>query len=144
MAWDRPRSSQVTGRTCQGKLEWEIDPAALQVSARACQRHRKVRGDFLQEDAAALAKEIQAAQGGDECIVLATAEPPCPDYSHIRGADAPGRGGQSGQLLLPFLGGAGVRQAVRHFGGERGDAVRGRRVLVLPSPAIHSGPGRRC
>ena len=59
------------------------------------------RGDFLLDDATAVAKIIKEHGPSGERIVLFVAAPPCPDFSRIL-EDAPGAQGEEGQKFTKY------------------------------------------
>ena len=92
---------QSLGIRIRACLEWEVDPCAVAVASRVCKGLRMKRGDITADDPAQVATIIRDLLHEKPSIVLATAGPPCPDYSKIN-ASAQGREGTSGQLFVRF------------------------------------------
>ena len=75
---------QSLGIKIRACFEWEVDEAAISVSSRVPVQHRIRHGDLTKDDATQLAQELKKLRGSSDCLVLATAGPPCPDYSPIK------------------------------------------------------------
>ena len=81
-------------------LVWETDPECISVA----QHHHPEalrRGDFLQDDAEAIAQLIKDHDPSGSMIILFVAAPPCPDFSRIL-EDAPGAQGEEGQKFTKY------------------------------------------
>ena len=91
----------IGSRRIWHRISWEIDEACVAISS-----HRwpdlEQRGDIFQDDQAALKARIDEIDPNQECTILLTAAPPCPDFSRIR-PDAPGRDGPEGQKFDNML-----------------------------------------
>ena len=97
----------ATARFCLDELDvpvqtaysWEIDPAAQHI----IQTHYPDTiqlGDIHQTNWPQFLQELsQVAQGTN---VLVCAGPPCPDFSRVRGKNAPGKEGPVGKLFVTF------------------------------------------
>ena len=83
-------------------LDWEVDPAALAVSAEAYKGLRFKRGDITQDDPEDISRILQQLLQDHPSRVLVTAGPPCPDFSTIN-ASAQGKDGSSGHLFVVFV-----------------------------------------
>eukprot|EP00913_Durusdinium_trenchii_P007654 g7191.t1 len=83
------------------RISWEIDDACMAISS-----HRwpdlEQRGDIFQDQQDSLRDRIDEIDPNQECTILLTAAPPCPDFSRIR-PDAPGREGPEGQKFDNML-----------------------------------------
>ena len=69
-----------------------------------------MRGSFYDDKFEVIVRHVSvglakaaAAGGSDPALVLATAGPPCPDFSHIRSAGAAGRKGTEGRKVADFF-----------------------------------------
>ena len=78
-------------------IVWEVDPEALLVA-----KHHIVRGDFLDDEPQDVAQTVHDFNHDGEAIVVWLGAPPCPDFSVIKGDDAPGSHGQEGQKFTKF------------------------------------------
>ena len=82
-------------------IVWEIDPEALLVA-----RHHfpdmVVRGDFMDDEPQDVAQTVHDFNRDGKAIVLWLGAPPCPDFSVIKGDEAPGSHGQEGQKFTKF------------------------------------------
>ena len=91
----------IGSRRIWHRISWEIDEACVAISS-----HRwpdlEQRGDIFQDEQAALKARIDEIDPNQECTILLTAAPPCPDFSRIR-PDAPGRDGPEGQKFDNML-----------------------------------------
>ena len=63
-------------------LSWETDDACNEV-LRQHFPNMEARGDFLLDDPQKIAQKIREADPHSECLILATAGPPCPDFSVV-------------------------------------------------------------
>eukprot|EP00438_Fugacium_kawagutii_P034924 Skav206385 [mRNA] locus=scaffold834:525350:529905:- [translate_table: standard] len=81
-------------------LSWEIDEECILVLN---QHHREVqhRGDFTQDDPAAIAELIKTTDPNRTMLVFIASAPPCPDFSIIK-EDAPGAAGPEGQKFVQY------------------------------------------
>lgn len=82
-------------------IAWEIDPEALLVA----QHHVPdivCRGDFLDDEPQDVAQTVRDFNTDGQVRVVFLGAPPCPDFSTIKGDDAPGSHGQEGQKFLKF------------------------------------------
>lgn len=59
------------------------------------------RGDFLADDPRQIAQTILEADPEHECLILATAGPPCPDFSVINDSGQ-GRHGPEGSKFVAY------------------------------------------
>ena len=72
--------------------------------------HAELHGSFYDDAFELIVKQASvglakgtAAGGSEPALVLATAGPPCPDFSRIRGAGATGRKGTEGRKFADFI-----------------------------------------
>ena len=82
-------------------IAWEIDPEAISVS----RRHFPDiihRGDFLDDDPQDVAQTVHDFNHDGRAVVVWLGAPPCPDFSPIKGDEAPGSKGQEGQKFIKF------------------------------------------
>ena len=73
-------------------IAWEIDPEAISVS----RRHFPDiihRGDFLDDDPQDVAQTVHDFNHDGRAVVVWLGAPPCPDFSPIKGDEAPGSKG---------------------------------------------------
>lgn len=83
-------------------IAWEIDPEAILVA----QHHIPdivCRGDFLDDEPQDVAQTVRDFNNDGKVRVIFLGAPPCPDFSPIKGEDAPGSHGQEGQKFLKFV-----------------------------------------
>lgn len=83
-------------------IAWEIDPEAILVA----QHHIPdivCRGDFLDDEPQDVAQTVRDFNTDGKVRVVFLGAPPCPDFSTIKGDDAPGSHGQEGQKFLKFV-----------------------------------------
>ena len=119
---------QSLGLRIRATLEWEVDPAALAVSANAGRCLRMKRGDITKDQPAQVAKILSDLLQETESTVLVTAAPPCADYSAANNS-AQGREGASGSLFVTFV------QFLRDV-----EAALGRRLpLLVENVLMQSG-----
>ena len=78
-------------------LAWEVDEECNHLTKHHFPKVQH-RGDFAKDDPRAVADLLN----GDQTLVVITAGPPCPDFSRIRGPDAPGKAGPEGQKFTAF------------------------------------------
>ena len=73
-------------------LAWEIDPACITVSKL---HHPSVehRGDFMEDTLGDFKNKISKADPDGKAIIVIVMAPPCPDFSPVKGTEAPGRKG---------------------------------------------------
>ena len=82
-------------------IAWEIDPEAILVTKKHFPEviHR---GDFLDDEIQDIAQTVRDFNHDGKAIVIILGAPPCPDFSVIKGDEAPGSKGQEGQKFLKF------------------------------------------
>lgn len=61
----------------------------------------QARGDFLLDDPQMIAQKIQEIDPNNECLILATAGPPCPDFSVVNDSGR-GRHGPEGSKFVSY------------------------------------------
>ena len=90
-------------------VAWEVD-SDCRASLGRHWPQADLRGSFYDDEFEVIVRHISvglakaAAAGGSEpALVLATAGPPCPDFSRVRGAGAAGRKGKEGRKFADFI-----------------------------------------
>ena len=90
-------------------VAWEVDQECLTLLGHHWPQNQ-LRGSFYDDAFELIAKQVSvglakatAAGGSEPALVLATAGPPCPDFSRIRGAGATGRKGTEGRKFADFI-----------------------------------------
>ena len=81
-------------------IAWEVDSDCLEV-LKARHPEAVIRGDFLKDDPAEVARAIHRHDPEGTKLVLFASAPPCPDFSRIRD-DAPGSAGEEGQKFTAY------------------------------------------
>ncbi len=80
---------------------WEVDPEAIIVA----KKHLPdiiTRGNFMDDDPEDIAQLIRDYDPDGTKLILWLSAPPCPDFSSIKGDEAPGKEGPEGQKFLRF------------------------------------------
>ena len=90
-------------------VAWEVDRECRALLGRHWPQ-ADLRSSFYDDEFEVVVRHVSvglakaAAAGGSEpALVLATAGPPCPDFSRTRGAEATGRKGTEGRKFADFL-----------------------------------------
>ena len=81
-------------------VSWECDPECILILKKHFP-HAVHRGNFLEDDATAVAQLVLEYDSTGECMILQVGAPPCPDFSRIRD-DAPGREGEEGAKFTQY------------------------------------------
>ena len=92
---------QSAGITPFAYFSWE-DHGPSQELASAHFPGVVARGDFARDSAADIIELVTKAALPPDGVLLCAAGPPCPDYTRIKGAAAPGRVGKEGRKFADF------------------------------------------
>ena len=98
----RPMDPHTTfWTTIHRVFAWEVDPQAIIVA----KKHLPdiiTRGNFMDDDPEDIAQLIRDYDPDGTKLILWLSAPPCPDFSSIKGDEAPGKEGPEGQKFLRF------------------------------------------
>ena len=96
-------------------ISWETDRSCKELLKQQWPSIHQ-RDDFSKDDIQSVMDLIDQIDPSGEAEIIFTAGPPCPDFSTIRGKNAPGRSGNTGQLFdksIDFL------KALREMSGRK-------------------------
>ena len=83
-------------------IAWETDPDCIAVSQTQF-NEVEPRGDISKDTAEALIERLNIIDPDIEAELVIVSAPPCPDFSKIRGDNAPGRAGPEGRKFDVFV-----------------------------------------
>ena len=83
-------------------IAWETDPDCIALSQIQF-KEVEHRGDILRDTAEALIERLNIIDPGFKAELVVISAPPCPDFSKIRGDNAPGRAGPEGRKFDMFV-----------------------------------------